>query len=62
MKQIQTRLRPRDEIDSFVDGLLADPSRADELKADLRRRFRVVAPADQDVDDDSEDLWENVPV
>jgi hypothetical protein len=61
MTQILKMRPPPDEIDGLVDGVLADPSRADELKRLLRTRLRVVQGTAPDEADDH-DLWENVPV
>lgn len=60
MKQA-LRLQPLDDIDGLIDGVLADPSRADEFKRVLRSRLRAVEAAAPDAADDF-DLWENVPV
>lgn len=78
MKSTTAKVPTREEIDSIVDGLLADPSRADDVKGALRQRFASVAPHAaqvemQPVDSamparnaalaaDEDDLWENVPV
>lgn len=60
----------RDEIDLFVDQLLADPARAEELKGKLRDRLGgPETPARRrarlrliPVCGDAEGLWNNVPV
>jgi hypothetical protein len=78
MKSITVKAPARDEIDSIVDGLLADPSRVDDVKGVLRRRFALVAPhaalvqmrqveratpaRNAALSSDDDDLWENVPV
>lgn len=75
MKTAAAKSAP-DDIDRIVDDLLADPTRADDIKLALRRRLSgtpaipravptVPAPAEQPAwraaaDDD--DLWENMPV
>lgn len=59
MRQILKMRPPPDDIDGLVDGVLADPSRADELKRVLRIRLRTVERVE--VVDDI-DLWDNVPV
>ena len=56
------KMRPQpDQIDGLVDGLLADPARADETKRVLRRRLRAVERRVRDAPDEL-DLWDNVPV
>ena len=60
MTQSQQKLRRRDEIDDMVDDLVADPSRAEEIRIRLHKRLRVVEP--EPPRDELEDLWENVPV
>jgi len=78
MKSTTAKIPTRDDIDSIVDGLLADPSRADDVKGALRARFSSVAPdavlthiravdpalpvRSSAVTTDEDDLWENVPV
>lgn len=60
----------RDEIDRFVDDLLADPLRADELKGRLRQTFGDRATPEQrraqlrllTLCNDAEALWDNVPL
>ncbi len=60
----------RDEIDRFVDDLLADPQRADELKGRLRQTFGERATPEQrraqlrllTLCNDAEALWDNVPL
>jgi hypothetical protein len=77
MKGITAKVATRDEIDRIVDGLLADPSRVDDVKGALRRGFVAVlphpVPGQSRPDDasaparlatapgDDDDLWENVP-
>jgi hypothetical protein len=61
MTQVLKMRPPPDEIDGLVDGVLADPTRADELKRLFRNRLRVVEGTAED-DADDYDLWENVPV
>ena len=56
------KMRPRtDEIGGMIDDVLADPSRAEELKRILRSRLRAVERTAEEATDDP-DLWENVPV
>lgn len=56
------KMRPSpDELDTLVDGVLANPARADDLKREFRTRFRAVEQA-ADESADELDLWENVPV
>jgi hypothetical protein len=78
MKSTTAKVPTREEIDSIVDGLLADPSRADDVKGALRARFSSVAPdavlahiravdpvmpvRSPAATTDDDDLWENVPV
>lgn len=59
-----TTLRREDDIDAGVDNLVAHPLRAERLKAEQRRRFRVVepAPAEADEMDWRERFWDNVPL
>lgn len=60
----------RDEIDLFVDDLLANPDRAEELKGRLRRTFGEDATPEKrraqlrllTLCNDAEALWDNVPV
>lgn len=61
----------RDDIDRIVDDLLADPTRADDIKGELRRRLVGGAPALHAVASrtattptasDEDDFWENMPV
>ncbi|WP_415183176.1 hypothetical protein [Phaeovulum sp.] len=60
----------RDEIDLFVDDLLANPARAEELKSKLRYSLGdPEAPAQRrarrhliTVCGDAESLWDNMPV
>ena len=60
----------RDEldIDELLESVVRDPSKADEVKALLRRRFdlgqgRGATPAAQpDTAADPDDYWDNVPV
>ena len=61
MKQVLKMRAPADDTDDLVDDVLADPSRADELKRMLRTRLRPVERVPQDPADDL-DLWDNVPV
>lgn len=61
-----------DDVDTLVDEVLSDPSKADDVKAALKRRvfgpqivdFRVkLTRRASDGDEDAEsDLWDNVPV
>ena len=66
-----SQAKRRDDIDAFVDDLLAMPDRAEELKRMLRDRLgapmstterrahlRVVHHTESDPDS----LWDNVPV
>ncbi|WP_347310870.1 hypothetical protein [Defluviimonas sp. SAOS-178_SWC] len=60
----------RDEIDLFVDDLLANPERAEELKGQLRHKFGdAVSPEQRRAQlrlltlcNDAEAMWDNVPV
>ncbi len=60
----------RDEIDLFVDDLLSNPERAEELKGKLRRTFGDTATPEQrraqlrllTLCNDAEALWDNVPL
>ena len=61
----------RDEIDLFVDDLLANPHRAEELKGMLRQTFgdRRTTPEKRRAQlrlltlcNDAEALWDNVPL
>ncbi len=66
MKDLNAPIQFPDDVDRMVDKLLSDPSRVDDIKAELRRRLgasntpprKVYArqPADQD------DPWDNLPV
>jgi hypothetical protein len=59
-----------DDVDQIVAALIADPTRADDIKEMLRRKIlapdavRVVLPfrPRQLVEDDADELWDNVPV
>ncbi len=59
-----------DDVDRIVAALIADPTRADDIKEMLRRKIlapdavRVVLPfrPRQLVEDDADELWDNVPV
>ena len=53
----------RDEVDSIVDDIIANPTRADELKGRLRlaisrKPVRSTKPAAEDPDE----YWNNVPI
>lgn len=60
----------RDEIDLFVDDLLANPERAEELKGQLRHKFgETLTPKQRRAQlrlltlcGDAEGMWDNVPV
>ncbi|MEI2807580.1 hypothetical protein [Albidovulum sp.] len=60
----------RDEIDLFVDDLLANPERAEELKGKLRETFGDKATPEQrraqlrllTLCNDADALWDNVPL
>lgn len=60
----------RDEIDLFVDDLLANPERAEELKGRLRDSFgKAMTPEQRRAQlrlltlcGDAEGMWDNVPV
>ena len=78
MKSPTAKVPSREEIDSIVDGLLADPSRAEDVKGALRQRFASVAPhaalvqmrpygtamplRNAALAADDDEPWENVPV
>ncbi|SFP72797.1 hypothetical protein [Tranquillimonas alkanivorans] len=57
----------RDEIDRLIDLVLAQPARAEEVKAVLRARLsgaptlRLVAAPDAEPEAD-DDTWDNVPI
>lgn len=57
----------RDEIDIIVDDILANPTRAEELKGRLRHRLPAEPRATGHLAHrralaDLDDLWDNVPV
>jgi hypothetical protein len=60
----------RDEIDLFVDDLLANPNRAEELKGKLRETFGDAATPEKrraqlrllTLCSDADGLWDNVPL
>ena len=66
--------KSRDDVDEIVDALVADPSRASDVKALLKRKIaapdivRMVVPRAANAkfavaDDDAEDdIWDNMPV
>ena len=67
------QMQRRDEIDLFVDDLLANPGRANELKSKLRETFgdTVTSPKQRRAqlrlltlcsDAGAGDEWNNVPV
>ena len=64
------RTQRRDEIDLFVDDLLANPDRAEELKGKLRQTFGTEATPEKrraqlrllTLCNDAEALWDNVPL
>ena len=64
MKDILTSPAARDAVDLIVDELLEHPSRAEAIKAQLRRKLdtRPRRPAGVVEADDPDDLWENLPV
>jgi hypothetical protein len=57
-----------DELTALIDDALGDPSRAALVKSRIRERLLASAPqtrpAAPDIagEDDSEDLWNNVPL
>ena len=74
MKKYEKQPHNQDEVDEIVDALVADPTRANDVKAILRHKIsapdivRMVAPkaanaksvvTDEDLDDD---IWDNVPI
>lgn len=66
-----SQAKRRDDIDLFVEDLLARPERAEELKRALRDRLGAPVPATgrrshlrvvSDTASDPDSLWDNVPV
>lgn len=57
-----------DDIGDLIDDAIRNPDRADAIKARIRRRLRgepiptLVSAPPADVADDTEDMWDNVPV
>lgn len=56
----------KDDVDTLVDTLLAEPDRADDIKSMLRHKLDMAGivhlkpvPASTD---DLDDMWDNVPV
>lgn len=64
MKDILTSPAARDAVDLIVDELLEHPSRAEAIKAQLRRKLDTPArrPAEAVEAEEPDDLWENLPV
>ena len=68
MKDIIEDAVPRDDVDRLVDAALAEPGRADDIKAILRTKIVAVGPVPVAAsmtasdDDDPEDFWDNFPV
>jgi len=74
MKEYMKQPHSQDEVDEIVDALVADPTRADDVKAMLRHKIsapdivRMVAPKvgiakDAVTDEESDDdIWDNLPV
>ncbi len=67
------RVEAADDVDALVDTLIRDPSKADDIKAVLKKRIsrpqliditaeESVLPSSSDDDDDEGDMWDNVPV
>ncbi|MGI9393855.1 MAG: hypothetical protein ACR2OY_04355 [Boseongicola sp.] len=64
----------QDEVDEIVDALVADPTRANDVKAQLRRKIaapdivQLVVPRTAEhkpatgEDDPDDDVWDNMPV
>lgn len=50
------------DLDAIVDGIVEDRGTADALKSELHRRFRIEERQTRFEFDESEDLWDNVPV
>ncbi len=66
-----SQAKRRDDIDVFVDDLLATPDRAEELKRILRDQLgaplsdtgrRAHLKVVRDAKNDPDSLWDNVPV
>jgi hypothetical protein len=51
-----------EDLDAVVDGIVEDPGMAQELKIELHRRFRIEERPMRFEFDDTEDLWDNVPI
>ena len=61
-----------DEVDTLIEALIKDPSKAEDIKAALRNRVKkpqvvalekASAPKRDDInDEDTSDMWDNVPV
>lgn len=69
-KQEVSEIAP-DDVDRIVSTLLADPTRADDMKRLLRKKLRapdlvrVALPSRSragQISEDVEDMWDNVPV
>jgi hypothetical protein len=70
MAMPKSHVRIDDDVDRIVDALVADPTRAEDLKSVLRSKlvapdavrvalpFRAVSVASEE----AEDMWDNVPV
>ncbi len=74
MNEDKKHHRNQDEVDDIVDALVADPTRASDVKALLKRKIaapdivHMVVPRAAESkaavaeDDTEDDLWDNVPV
>ena len=74
MNKETERHQTQDEVDDIVDALVADPTRASDVKAMLKRKIaapdivhmvaprRAPAKAGVAEDDTEDDLWDNVPI
>lgn len=67
---LDRRHHESDDIDRIVDALIADPSRAEDMKSILRGKMRspgkvkvaFAAPGLTEAALEAEELWDNVPV
>ena len=74
MNKETERHQTQDEVDDIVDALVADPTRASDVKALLKSKIaapdiiQMVAPRRPPAkavvaeDDTEDDLWDNVPI
>ncbi|MGI9388961.1 MAG: hypothetical protein ACR2O1_02790 [Boseongicola sp.] len=74
MNKDQKQLQNQDEVDEIVEALVADPTRANDVKALLRRKIaapgvvQLVVPSKEGqksvvIEEDSDDdVWDNMPV